>query len=91
MRLPGSNRRRFLSTSLTAVSAARLGLRLGEASGAAPRNPWYRYPSDASLLSAGEVIRGSRTKSGCILNYGHIATRCMVHTAMVVPFTEMKA
>ena len=43
----------------------------------------------------------SRTNSGCILNYGHIAIRCMVHTAMVfrnlkvynerLPFTEMKA
>lgn len=42
----------------------------------------------------------SRTNTGCILNYGHIAIRCMVHTAVVyrklkvftqkLPFTETK-
>ncbi len=41
----------------------------------------------------------SRTNTGCILNYGHIAIRCMVHTTMVfrnlrvytdaLPFTEV--
>ena len=47
------------------------------------------------------ISRTARTNSGCILNYGHIAIRCMVHTAMVfrnlkvynekLPFTEMRA
>jgi hypothetical protein len=43
----------------------------------------------------------SRTNTGCILNYGHIAIRCMVHSALVyrnlkvytdkLPFTECPA
>ena len=47
-----------------------------------------------------EFDDNSRTNTGCILNYGHIAIRCMVHTAMVfrnlkvytdkLPFTEIK-
>lgn len=46
-----------------------------------------------------EIDDSSRNNSGCILNYGHIAIRCMVHTKMVfrnlkvftqkLPFTEL--
>lgn len=45
-----------------------------------------------------EINDSSRTNSGCILNYGHVAIRCMVHSALVfrnlkvftdkLPFTE---
>lgn len=48
-----------------------------------------------------EIDDSSRTNTGCILNYGHIALRCMVHTSMVfrnlkvftekLPFEEVKA
>ena len=48
-----------------------------------------------------EIDDSSRTNTGAILNYGHIALRCMVHTSMVfrnlkvfterLPFTEVKA
>ena len=47
-----------------------------------------------------EIDDNSRTNTGAILNYGHIALRCMVHTSMVfrnlkvyterLPFTEVK-
>ena len=48
-----------------------------------------------------EIDDNSRTNTGCILNYGHIAIRCMVHSALVfrnlkvyteqLPFTEVRA
>ena len=31
-----------------------------------------------------EIEDNSRTNTGCVLNYGHIAIRCMVHTALVL-------
>ena len=52
------NRRRFLTTSLTAASAATFPLRLGGAPGADPMKPRHRYLSDASVVSAGEIVRG---------------------------------
>jgi hypothetical protein len=86
--------------------------RIGFGSAPAPFtiNEWHK----AQLVQSGGKIRGaidgkilleiddnSRTNTGCILNYGHIAIRCMVHTAMVfrnlkvytekLPFTEGKA
>ncbi len=46
-----------------------------------------------------EFTDNSRTNTGCTLNYGHIAIRCMIHTAVVfrnlkvwtekLPFTEV--
>ncbi|MBC8012461.1 MAG: hypothetical protein H7067_20470, partial [Burkholderiales bacterium] len=68
---------------------------------------WHK----AQLVQSGGKIRGaidgkilleindsSRNNSGCILNFGHIGLRCMVHSAMVfrnlkvytdkLPFTE---
>lgn len=57
-----------------------------------------RVPIDGKILL--EIDDNSRTNTGCILKYGHIALRCMVHTAMVfrnlkvftekLPFTELK-
>ncbi|MDQ3813994.1 MAG: DUF1961 family protein [Armatimonadota bacterium] len=48
-----------------------------------------------------EFDDNSRTNTGCILNYGHIAIRCMVHSALVfrnlkvytdkLPFSELAA
>lgn len=84
--------------------------RIGFGSAPAPfaNNVWHKL----QLLQIGGRIRGaidgkilleiddnSRTNSGCILNYGHLAIRCMVHTKMVfrhlkvftdaLPFTEV--
>ena len=86
--------------------------RIGFGSSSAPfaNNQWHK----AQLVQHEGQIRGaidgkvlleiddsSRTNTGCILNYGHIALRCMVHTAMVfrnlkvytekLPFTELKS
>ena len=86
--------------------------RIGFGSAPAPFtiNEWHK----AQLVQHGGKIRGAidgkvlleiddnpRTNTGCILNYGHIAIRCMVHTAMVfrslkvftekLPFTELKS
>jgi hypothetical protein len=85
--------------------------RIGFGSAPAPFtiNEWHK----AQLVQIGGKIRGaidgkilleiddnSRTNTGSILNYGHIAIRCMVHTKMVfrnlkvyterLPFTEVK-
>ncbi|NJK90958.1 MAG: hypothetical protein HC904_03440 [Blastochloris sp.] len=30
-----------------------------------------------------EVDDSSRTNSGCILNYGHVALRCMIHSSIL--------
>jgi hypothetical protein len=85
--------------------------RIGFGSAPAPFaiNAWHKL----QLVQADGKIRGaidgkilldiddsSRSNSGCILNFGHIAIRCMVHTKMVfrnlkvytekLPFTEMK-
>lgn len=81
--------------------------------GSAPKpfsiNEWHKL----QLVQIGGKVRGaidgkilldfddsSRNNSGCVLNYGHIAIRCMVHTAMVyrnlkvytekLPFTVTK-
>lgn len=86
--------------------------RIGFGSAPAPFviNEWHK----AQLVQIGGKIRGaidgkilleiddsSRTNTGCILNYGHIAIRCMVHSALVfrnlkvhtetLPFTEIQA
>ncbi|MEI7732468.1 MAG: hypothetical protein WCO56_23050, partial [Verrucomicrobiota bacterium] len=57
-RLPSLDRRHFLAISLTAVSAASLGLRLDGASEANPVKPKYRYLTNASTLSVGESVTG---------------------------------
>ena len=68
--------------------------RIGFGSAPAPFaiNEWHKL----QIVQIGGKIRGaidgkilleiddnSRNNSGCILNYGHIAIRCMVHTKMV--------
>ncbi len=85
--------------------------RIGFGSSPAPfaNNEWHK----AQIVQQDGKIRGaidgktlleiddsSRTNTGAILNYGHIALRCMVHTGMVfrnlkvyteqLPFTEVK-
>ncbi len=84
--------------------------RIGFGSSPAPFtvNQWHK----AQIVQHGGKIRGaidgkilleiddsSRTNSGCILNYGHLAIRCMVHSSLVfrnlkvytekLPFTEL--
>ena len=81
--------------------------------GSAPKsfaiNEWHKL----QIVQIGGKIRGaiddkillefednSRTNTGCVLNYGHIAIRCMVHSALLfrnlkvytekLPFTEAK-
>ena len=83
--------------------------RIGFGSAPAPFtiNAWHKL----QIVQIGSKVRGaidgkvllefndnSRTNSGCVLNCGHIAIRCMVHTKMVfrnlkvfterLPFTE---
>jgi hypothetical protein len=71
-------------------------------------NEWHKLQlvqRGGKLLGAidGKILLviddNSRTNTGCILNYGHIAIRCMVHSALVfrnlkvftdkLPFTEV--
>ncbi len=91
--------------------AMSLAYRIGFGSAPAPFtiNEWHK----AQIVQQDGKIRGaidgkilleiddnSRTNTGCILNCGYIAIRCMVHTGMVfrnlkvyterLPFTEMK-
>ena len=78
--------------------------RIGFGSAPAPfaTNEWHKaqiVQQDGKILL--ETDDSSRTNTGGILNYGHIALRCMVHTKMVfrnlkvfteqLPFTEVKA
>ncbi len=85
--------------------------RIGFGSAPAPFtiNEWHKL----QIVQIGGKVRGaidgkvllefednSRTNTGAILNYGHIAIRCMVHSALVyrnlkvytekLPFTEVK-
>ena len=89
-----------------------IAYRIGFGSAPAPfaTNEWHkaqivqhdgkiRAAIDGKILL--EIDDSSRTNTGSILNYGHIALRCMVHTKMVfrnlkvfteqLPFTEVKA
>ena len=73
-------------------------------------NEWHKLQivqKSGKILGAidGKILLviddNSRTNTGCILNYGHIAIRCMVHSALVyrnlkvytdrLPFTECPA
>jgi len=86
--------------------------RIGFGSAPAPfaTNEWHKaqiVQQDGKIRAAidGKILLeiddSSRTNTGSILNYGHIALRCMVHTKMVfrnlkvfteqLPFTEVKA
>jgi hypothetical protein len=65
----------------------------GSAPGPLAIGEWHR----AQIVQRGGQIRGaldgkvlleiddsSYTNSGCVLNYGHIGIRCMVHTSIVL-------